>query len=443
MRAPLVVFGVNESARHLGVDEFVLYDPDMERVQIIGELCKALVERENGNLRIRVASTVEDAVSDAAFILSSIRVGGAQARAIDEKIAIRHGYPGQETTGPAGAAMALRTIPVAIEQARIVEKLSPSGWLINFTNPAGLITQAILHHTGAKCVGICDTPTELFHRIALALHAPPQEVQCDYMGLNHLGWVYRVRLRGEDVMERILADDELLDSLYSAPLFDHEMLRALRLLPTEYLFFYYARRRALENQRHAGTTRGAEVVQLNVELMRILSSQIGSGDSSAALGTYVDYLNQRSGSYMKLEGVSVSAFDMSDIPSDDPFRAATGYHRIALDVMNGLCSNEEVRVVVNVRNSGSIAEIAANDVAEVPCAIGGNSITPEQCGSLPESVRGLVLSVKAYERAIIEAAVTKSASLAQKALLLLPTVGEWEPSGRIVSDLMKSKSVIL
>jgi len=292
-------------------------------------------------------------------------------------------------------------------------------------------------------VGICDTPTELFHRIALALHAPPQEVQCDYMGLNHLGWVYRVRLRGEDVMERILADDELLDSLYSAPLFDHEMLRALRLLPTEYLFFYYARRRALENQRHAGTTRGAEVVQLNVELMRILSSQIGSGDSSAALGTYVDYLNQRSGSYMKLEGVSVSAFDMSDIPSDDPFRAATGYHRIALDVMNGLCSNEEVRVVVNVRNSGSIAEIAANDVAEVPCAIGGNSITPEQCGSLPESVRGLVLSVKAYERAIIEAAVTKSASLAQKALLLLPTVGEWEPSGRIVSDLMKSKSVIL
>lgn len=432
VRSPLVVFGVNESSEHLGAEEFVLYDTDAERVHIMAELCKALVEREGGKLRIRVASSIEDAVSDAAFILSSIRVGGIQARAIDEKTAIQNGYPGQETTGPAGAAMALRTVPVAIEQARLVEKLSPKGWLINFTNPAGLITQAILHHTGAKCVGICDTPTELFHRIALALHASPRDVRCDYMGLNHLGWIHRIRLHGQDVLDRILADDNALNSLFSAPLFDLDMLRILRLIPTEYLFFYYSRRRALENQRKAGTTRGEEVAKLNDELMRTLSSQIKSGGNHAALATYVDYLNRRSGSYMKLEGVSGSAFDASNVPNEDPFRSATGYHRIALDVMNGLCSEQETRVVVNIRNQGSIPEIAPGDVVEVPCTISKDSIIPEKCGSLPEDVRGLVLAVKAYERAIIEAAVTGSVQLAQKAMLLLPSVGEWYPRGQLL-----------
>lgn len=441
VRTPLVVFGVNESARDLGAEEFVLYDPDTDRVHIMAELCKALVERENGKLRIRVASNIEDAVSDAAYILSSVRVGGIHARAVDEKIAIRHGYPGQETTGPAGAAMALRTIPIAIEQARIVQKLSPKGWLINFTNPAGLITQAITHRTDAKCVGICDTPTELFHRIALALHAPPQDVRCDYMGLNHLGWVRRIRLRGQDVLERILADDELLKSLYSAPLFDPAMLRVLRLIPTEYLFFYYARRRALENQRKAGTTRGEEIATLNLELMRALSSQIASGGSHAALATYVDYLNRRSGSYMKLEGISGSAFGNAPIPEEDPFRSATGYHRIALDVMNGLCSEEPTRVVVNVRNHGSIPELAENDVVEVPCTIARDSIVPEKCGPFPEEVRGLVLAVKSYERATVEAAVTRSIPLAQKAMLLLPTIGEWTPGQEIISDLIESDSI--
>lgn len=441
VRTPLVVFGVNESANNLGVEEFVLYDPDIERVQIMAELCKALVERENGKLRIRVATSMDDAVSAAAFILSSVRVGGIRGRAVDERIAIDHGYPGQETTGPAGAAMALRTVPVAIEQARLVEKLSPDGWLINFTNPAGLITQAILQHTGVKCVGICDTPTELFHRIALALHAPPQEVHCDYMGLNHLGWVHRIRLRGQDVLERILADDGALASLFSTPLFDLEMLRVLRLIPTEYLFFYYGRRRALENQRRAGTTRGEEVAKLNDELMRTLSAQIKSGGRHSALVSYEDYLNRRSGSYMKLEGVSGSAFDTSNVSKEDPFRAATGYHRIALDVMNGLCSEQGTRVVVNVRNRGSVPEIASDDVVEVPCTIARDSITPEKCGPLPEEVRGLVLAVKAYERAIIEAAVAGSHRLAQKAMLLLPNLGEWEPSGQILADLMNSESV--
>jgi 6-phospho-beta-glucosidase len=434
VRTPLVIFGINESAAHLGVDEMVLYDLDEERAKVMCELGRALVAREGGRLKLRVASTLEDAITGAAFVLTAIRVGGIKARAIDERISIENGYPGQETTGPGGVAMGLRTAAVAIEYARLIERLAPDAWMINFTNPAGLITQAVSHNTNVRVIGICDTPTELFHRIALALGAPPEEVHCDYVGLNHLGWVRRVLLRGEDVTAKLLADDDALLSLYQAKLFDFELLRSLKLIPTEYLFFYYSRRRALANQVSAGATRGEEIGKLNGDLFQQLASAIAAGSPGDALSTYVDYLNQRSGSYMQLEASAGTAFDKTHALTDDPFRVATGYHRIALDVMNALCSEEPRRIVINVRNHGAISDVEYEDIVEAPCAISKHAIVPENCGALPEDVRGLVLAVKAYERAAIHAAVTGSAEYARKAMLLYPAIGEWEPSDALLRE---------
>jgi 6-phospho-beta-glucosidase len=436
VRTPLVVFGVNESARTLGAEELVLFDPDRDRVRIMAELGKAIVAQEGGALRVRVATSIEDAVDGAAFVMNSIRVGGIRARAHDERVAIEYGYPGQETTGPGGVAMALRTISVAVEQARVVERLSPRGWLINFTNPAGLITQAIQHHTKARVVGICDTPSEMLHRIQTTLGATWDEVRCEYVGLNHLGWVRRIHLRGEDVTERLLADDAFLSQLYSVPLFEHDLIRTLQLIPTEYLFFYYSRRRALENQRRLGSTRGAEVEQLNDRLISSLARLLQEGHSKAAIATYVEYLNTRSGSYMKLEGDGGSAFASTQGSAADPFRVASGYHRIAIDVMNALCGEQPKRIVVNTQNSGSIAELGASDIVEVPCRIVADAITPEPCGTLPEAVRGLVLAVKAYEHAAIEAAHSGSVLAARKAMLLYPAIGEWEPSKELLEHLI-------
>jgi 6-phospho-beta-glucosidase len=436
VRTPLVIYGVNESAERLGVDEMVLYDLDPARAEVMCKLGQALVAREGGSLKLSVAADLESAVAGAAFVLTAVRVGGIRGRAIDERISIENGYPGQETTGPGGIAMGLRTINVAIEYARLIERLAPDAWMINFTNPAGLITQAISQHSTVKVIGICDTPTELFHRIALALGAPPAEVHCEYVGLNHLGWVRRVLLRGEDVTARILADDIALASLYQAPLFDFELLRALRLIPTEYLLFYYSRSRAVANQRAAGATRGEEVAQLNEELFASLARSLAADADNAdeALALYVAYLNQRSGSYMQLEASAGTAFDKSHALTEDPFRVATGYHRIALDVMNALCSPTPSRVVVNVRNHGAIADVAPEDIVEAACAISESGIVREVCGALPEEVRGLVLAVKAYERAAIEAAVTGSHAAARKAMLLYPAIGEWEPSAGLLRD---------
>jgi 6-phospho-beta-glucosidase len=435
VRTPLLIFGVNEAAELLGCREMVLFDPDEKRLRIMAELGRTIVAREEGELRVREATSIEDAVEGADFVLNSVRVGGIATRAADELAAIKHGYPGQETTGPAGAAMALRTVPVALEHARLVQRLSPGGWIVNFTNPAGLITQAIMSQTGARVVGICDTPTELFHRIALALGAKPDEVLCDYVGLNHLGWVRRIRLRGVDVTDRVLNDDAVLGQLYSAPLFDFNMIRALRLIPTEYLFFYYSRRRALENQRRQGSSRGTEVEQLNTVLLETLASRLASGDRDDAIAAYVAYLNRRSGSYMKLEAAGGSALD-KEVPYDgEPFRVASGYHRIALDVMTALTGARPADIVVNTRNAGAVPDLPADDVVETACRISANSIRPLPVDPLPDAVLGLVQSIKAYERATIEAACGGSELSARKAFLIHPAIGEWEPTEALLHDL--------
>lgn len=433
VRTPLVIFGINESAREVGIDEVVLYDPDIERARIMGALGNAVVERDGGSLRVRAAATLEEAVEGADFVLSSIRVGGITARTADENASIRHGYPGQETTGPAGMAMAMRTVPVAVEHARAVQRLAPNAWLINFTNPAGLITQAILHHAGVRAVGICDTPSELLHRIAMAL-GPEPEVRCEYVGLNHLGWVRRIELRGENVTDRVLNDDRMLEQLYPAAMFDPEMIRSLRLIPTEYLYFYYCRSRALANQKANGSTRGAGIARLNDALFTRLAKLLAQNDQHGALTAYMQYLNERSATYMKLESTGETFVDEAAL-HEDPFRAANGYHRIALDVMKALRSTEPQRLIVNVLNCGSIDGVADDAVVEVPCAIGNGSITPERCGVLPAAVRGLVLAVKEYERATIEAAITGSKILARKAMLLYPAIGEWEPAAGLLNDL--------
>jgi 6-phospho-beta-glucosidase len=435
VRTPLVVFGINESARELGVNEIVLYDPDLARARIMVALGQAVVRREGGTLIVREAASLEDAVEGADFVLSSIRVGGIAARTHDERTAIQHGYPGQETTGPAGMAMALRTVPIAVEQARVVHRLAPKAWLINFTNPAGLITQAIMQHAEARVVGICDTPTEMLHRIASAMTTNHAEVRCEYVGLNHLGWIRRIELRGKDVTDQVLADDQLLSQFYSVPMFDHELIRSLRLIPTEYLLFYYSRRRALANQLAHGSTRGEEVGRLNEELFGQLRELLATGNGESALAAYTKYLNARSGSYMALESSNADLSSRSVELQEDPFQAASGYHRIALDMMKALRGDEYSRLIVNVQNHGAIDGMRADDVVEVPCNIAKNAIIPEPCGALPAEVRGLVLAVKEYERATIEAAMSGSNLMARKAMLLYPAIGEWEPSKGLLRDL--------
>ncbi len=438
IRTPLVVHGLAQARQQLGVAEIALYDIDRERVELIAALCREVVRQLNTELAITTHGRLEDAVAGAGFVISSIRVGGIAARARDERLAIEHGIAGQETTGLGGLAMALRTIPVTLAHARTVERQAPGAWFISFTNPAGLITQALASHTKLKLIGICDTPSEMFHRIALALGEKPEDVQCEYFGLNHLGWIRRVLARGEDLTARLLNDDAALRSLYHAELFDPALIRALGLIPSEYLFFYYEQSRALANQRQAGASRGEEIARLNQELFAQIAGALRADRMPEALELYRHYLRRRSGSYLKLEAEAGSALQPGVEQEEDPFDAATGYHRIALEVMTALAGNQPSRLVVNLGNRGAISELNPDDVVELPCLIDRNGARPIEFGSLPEPVRGLVLAVKEYERLTIRAATEASQELAQLALLTYPLIGEWQLAGQLIGALIES-----
>lgn len=421
VRTPLLIHGLADSG--LDISQLALYDIDESRARTMASLGQLLAP-----FPVVPFSRFETAVDGASFVLSSIRVGGIAARARDERLAIDHGFAGQETTGPGGAAMALRTIPVVLDHVRKIQKLAPQAWYISFTNPAGLISQAVAAHTKIRAIGICDTPSELFHRIAAALGGP---VTCDYAGLNHLGWVRRVTQNGQDVTQQLLNNEDLLRSLYPADLFDPVLIRTLGLIPTEYLFFYYSQTRALSNQVKAGSTRGAEIEKMNLDLFAALASET----PTEGLNVYRNYLMRRNASYMKLEGESGSAFSTYE-EQPDPFAAATGYHRIAVEVLLGLNSDTPRQAVLNVPNHGTIKGMASEDVVEVLCDITRAGPVPRKVGRLPDSVRGLVLSVKSYERTLIEAAVQKSFSLAQLALLEYPIISEWEPAGKLLRALI-------
>ncbi|MFN0108221.1 MAG: 6-phospho-beta-glucosidase [Blastocatellia bacterium] len=436
IRTPLVVHGLVEAQQRLNLSEISLLDIDRERVELVAGLCRQVANQFDGEVKITTPASVEESVEGSSFVISSIRVGGIATRARDERLAIEHGIAGQETTGLGGLAMALRTIPVTLEHARVVEQFAPDAWFISFTNPAGLITQALSAHTNLKLIGICDTPSEMFHRIAQALKARPEAVDCDYFGLNHLGWIRRVTLNGQDVTARLLNDNAALHSLYHAELFDPAMIRALGMIPSEYLFFYYEQKRALANQQKAGASRGEEIAQLNAQLFGQLQSEIQAGRLDAALEIYRRYLQRRSGAYMKLEAEAGSAFQSGVEQQEDPFTAVTGYHRIALDVMTALTSDQPSRVVVNVANHGAIADLYADDVIEAPCQIDRTGARPIPVGKLPDSVCGLIQSVKEYERLTIRAAVEQSQELARMALLAYPLIGQWIPASQLIDALI-------
>ncbi|HEX4228471.1 MAG TPA: 6-phospho-beta-glucosidase [Bryobacteraceae bacterium] len=431
VRTPLVIYGLAQA--QLGVDEVVLFDIDERRTETIARLGNEVLRGFGQPFEIRISTKLNEAAAGAQFVLNSVRAGGMAARARDERVAIENGLAGQETTGPGGAAMALRTLPITLGHASIIEHVAPDAWFINFTNPAGLITQALTQNTRLRVIGICDTPMELFHRIAGAMGEPLQEMVFDYAGLNHLGWVRHVYVRGEDVTERLLNDANLLSRLYPSDLFDPQLVQALRLIPTEYLFFYYSQRRAYRNQIRAGATRGEELQRLNEELFR----QLATEDSAAALQTYRNYLSRRNASYMKLEGQGDSVFSTPK-HEEDPFETATGYHRIALDTMRGLTSRDRREVVLNVNNHGAIEDLESDDVVEVPCDLDQDGPRPRTTGKLPDSVRGLVLSVKAYERTIIKAALSGSAATAQLALLEYPIIAQWEIAKDIIGKLTEA-----
>ncbi|MGW2471415.1 6-phospho-beta-glucosidase [Streptomyces bauhiniae] len=420
-RVPLV-YGALLGDRGEGrVTEVVLHDVDAGRLDAV---TRVLAEQADGVPDapvVRATTELDDALRGADFVFSAIRVGGLRGRAEDERVALAEGVLGQETVGAGGIAYGLRTVPVAVDIARRVARLAPDAWVINFTNPAGLVTEAMSRYLGDRVIGICDSPVGLGRRVARALGADPREAFVDYVGLNHLGWVRGLRVAGRDELPRLLADLDRLGSFEEGRLFGPEWLRSLGAIPNEYLHYYYFNRETVRAYQEAELTRGAF---LRDQQARFYTDALRPGGS--ALRAWEDTRAEREATYMAENRESAGAGEREE---ED---LSGGYEQVALALMRAVARDERTTLILNVRNRATLAALDADAVIEVPCLVGADGAHPLATDSLPAHATGLVCSVKAVEREVLSAAESGSRETAVKAFALHPLVDSVNVARRLV-----------
>lgn len=422
VRTPLLVSGL--TASDLPIDEIALYDIDQDRLTVIADIAERMLKQVDARARITRSQSVADCAASADFVFTSIRAGGIARRVADEETTQRHGIVGQETVGPAGFAMAMRNIPPMVRYARDIAEAAPHAWIVNFTNPVGMVTEAMRTVTD-RVIGICDTPTELFESAAHALGLDPRDCDFDYFGLNHLGWLREIYVGGAPQLHRLWNDLDRLQAIYRVPLFDTAALRRLQLLPTEYVYYYDQPARAFDNVRRAARTRGQVIDALTTALFEAVR-----GSAADPVARYRAYLAARSAGYMALESGSAPGALAAWQPQ------MSGYDKIALSVVTAIHANANAIIPLSVVNHGTMSDLRDGDVVEVPCVVNANGARPLHVGAVPERVRALLQQVKEYERRTIAAALTPSLDAARVALAANPLVPTGAAANALVDDLM-------
>lgn len=400
---PELVEGFIERQAELGLASVRLMDVDEGKLRVVGALAERMVRSRGSPIELVLTTKREAALDGADYVITQIRVGGNAQRVIDERIPLRFGIVGQETTGPGGFAKALRTIPVMLSIAADMNRLCPEAWLINFTNPSGLITEALLGRTNAQAIGLCNLPINMIHAVAGYLGVAPQRISLDYVGLNHLSWVRRVFLDGRDVTRQVLvrATEEARQADH--PVFGPELIEALGMLPCYYLRYYYYHDEVLEEQQKAGRTRGEEVQEIE----------------EALLAMYADP-------------------QLVSKPRELEKRGGALYSTAAVSLIAAITGNRNEVHIVNCANRGAIPDLPERSVVEVPCLVGAAGATPMAVGSLPPKVRGLLQSVKAYEELTIEAAISGDHQTALLALLNHPLVPSFGVATGLLDDILQA-----
>ncbi|WP_046250588.1 6-phospho-beta-glucosidase [Streptomyces sp. MBT28] len=420
-RVPLVYGALLGDRAEGRVTDVVLHDVDAVRLSAV---TRVLAEQAAGvpdAPAVTATTDLDEALRGADFVFSAIRVGGLEGRAADERVALAEGVLGQETVGAGGIAYGLRTVPVAVDIARRTARLAPDAWVINFTNPAGLVTEAMSRHLGDRVIGICDSPVGLGRRIARVLGADPDRAFIDYVGLNHLGWVRGLRVAGRDELPRLLADPALLGSFEEGRLFGPDWLRSLGAVPNEYLHYYYFNRETVRAYREAERTRGAFLRDQQARFYEEMRHP-----DTPALAAWDRTRAEREATYMAENREAAGAGERE---ADD---LSGGYEKVALALMRAVARDERATLILNVRNRGTLSALDTDAVIEVPCLVDANGAHPVAVDPLPGHATGLVCAVKAVEREVLAAAGTGSRASAVRAFALHPLVDSVNVARRLV-----------
>jgi 6-phospho-beta-glucosidase len=425
-RVPIVYGALAERALSLGIEELSLYDVNGTNARRIAAVLEGIAAeraaRGASSLQFSVTTELDAALDGANFVFCAIRVGRAEGRVIDERIPLNEGVVGQETTGPGGICFALRTVPVMLEIAQAVARHCPQAWFINFTNPAGIVTEAIGEVLGDRVLGICDSPTALCHRVAGAVGRPAEQLWFDYVGLNHLGWLRAVRDGERDLLPELLADDERLAQFEEGRIFGGEWLRTLGMIPNEYLYFYYCAAEAVSEVRSRLQTRAEQVVAQQ----RAFDQLVGETAPSAALASWRAVRREREGTYFG----EARAADGIDTPAVEQIHLG-GYEGEAIAVVEAISRDTGAVLIVNTPNRSSLPFLDDRAVVEVPALVRATGVVPFACGPVDSHAQALMTTIKDIERLTIRAAVTRSRALAVQAIALHPLVPSVTTARRI------------
>lgn len=399
---PELVSGLSREG--LPVSELALHDIDSSRRNVVGEMAARMLERQGFGGGLTLTGDLDEAVADARFVLLQLRVGGQAARLSDETIPLACGCIGQETTGAGGFAKAMRTVPVVLEIAERVRALArPDAWIVDFTNPVGIVTRALLDG-GHRAIGLCNVAIGFQRQLAAMLEVEPDRVLIDQVGLNHLTWVRRVLRDGEDVLPALL--EQQADELGGHVGLPGRLLAELGAIPSYYLRYFYAHDTVLAEQR-VEEPRATTVARIEEQLLELYRDP-----------------------------------ELSEKPALLERRGGAFYSEAAIALVSSLLSGDGTVQVVDIRNQGTLAGLAPDDVVEIPARIGLDGPTPVQQAPLPPELLGLVQHVAAYERLTVEAARTRDLATARKALLTHPLIGQDELAGSLLETLLLERPAL-
>ena len=409
---PELVEGFLTRAGKLDIGEFCMMDIDSRKNGIVSALTRRMIAARGLDIPVIETTCPEEAITGANYVVAQMRVGQLPARVLDEKIPFKHGLIGQETTGIGGFFKALRTLPVMENIARIIEEKAPDAWLINFSNPSGILAEMMAARGNTRNIGLCNAPTgaeKLLLRKAAGITgcAPEslrrEDLAFDFVGLNHFNWITNVTVKGRDILPQLLADEEILKGY--ADMFDGAFLRQIGGLPSYYLKYYYNRDNIAAEGKTAPTTRGEDCMVIEEDLLKLYQDQ--------TLKEKPELLEKRGGAY---------------------------YSEAAVSLIDAIENDKNDLHVVNTANRGVIPFLQPGDVTEVRCIVGKDGVRPLPLANpnISPHIQGMIQMVKAYEKLTMKAGLTGDYDAGLAALMTHPLLGDFHKTKAVYDEMLEA-----
>ncbi len=434
VRSMFLAKSIAQKAVELHIDRLCFMDNDPQKLRVYGGLAKEVAARLCPSLDFSLTESAEEAVRDADYVITTIRVGGDDMRVGDERIALSNGVLGQETTGAAGFSFAMRSVPALANYCELIRRFaSPAVKVFNFTNPAGVVSQTLRDMGYAFTYGICDAPAGMLRSFAKLYGADPSEITGEVYGLNHLSYFKSIRLSGREILPELIENDRAYaetDLRY----FEKDLLRDRGCVLNEYLYYFYYREQALQNILHAKKTRGEQIADINRAMTAALLPLDPHRDFDRCLSVFARWYGERENNYMAEEtGVRREAPWSFDIYAPDD----GGYAGVALSFIRIAQSGKPGSMILCVPNEGAIDGLRPDDVVEVTCDVTANGCTPHKIGRVDEQNLELIRRVKNYERLSSLALRNKDRRAAVQALTLHPLVNSYSIAKTLVDAYLR------